>query len=90
MFIIKGKNNYGIGNVKIKRPLIDCSSSIARVGTILKRVPKNHDCIISGFHFVNGKMMKQGTIKFVPKPEPGPTDFILSGNTIEYDDKCVQ
>ena len=87
MFIIKGKGNYGVGWIAIRRPLIDCSGSIARVGTILKHVPKNHDCVISGFHFVNGKMKKQGTIRFVPKPEPGPSNFILSGNTIEYDNK---
>ena len=68
------------------RPLVDCSGSIVRVGPVLKRVPKNHDCIISGFHFINGKMKKQGTIKFVPKPGPGPIDFTFSGNTIEYDD----
>lgn len=68
------------------RAIIDCGGSIVRVGTILKRVPKNHDCIISGFHFVDGKMKKRGTIKFVPKPEAGPTDFTFSGNTIEYDD----
>ena len=86
MLIIKGKGKYGIGQVAAKRPLIDCSGSIARVGTILRRVPKNHDCIISGFHFVNGKMRKQGTIRFVPKPESGPANFILSGNTIEYSD----
>jgi len=66
------------------RPLVDYSGSIVRVGPVLRRVPKNHDCIISGFHFVNGKMKKQGVIKFVPKSGPGPIDFTFSGNIIEY------
>jgi len=78
-----------VGQINAKRPLVDCSGSIVRVGTVLKRVPKNHDCVISGFHFVNSKMKKQGTIKFVPKPEPGPTDFIFSGNTIEHSDEMA-
>lgn len=67
------------------RNLVDCKGQTARIGPVLKSVPKNHDCIISGFHFINGKMMKEGTFRFVPKPEPGPTKYVFSGdNTIEY------
>jgi hypothetical protein len=63
--------------------LIDCRGSMVRIGAITKRVPKNHDCVITGFHVINGKIVKRGTIKFVLKTEPGQTNFIFSGNTIE-------
>ena len=63
--------------------VIDCRGSVFRIGNKLGRVPKNHDCIIEGFHLKGQKIVKSGNIKFIPQKKHGKTKFILKNNVVE-------
>lgn len=59
--------------------LIECEPGQYRVGNVSGAVPPDKDCIIAGWHFKGGKLLKQGTIIFVP----GTGNFRTVGNIIE-------
>jgi hypothetical protein len=58
---------------------IYCDKDYYRVANIKGKVPKNHDCIIEGWHLKNGKVVAKGNIHFVP----GDGHFIIRGNVVE-------
>lgn len=63
--------------------VIECRGSVFRIGNKLGRVPKNHDCIIEGFHLKGQKIIKSGNITFLPQGKPGKTKFTLKNNVVE-------
>lgn len=63
---------------------IDCRGNIYRIGDKIGRVPGGYDCLIEDFHVVDGKVVKEGIIMFIPKKKSGKTEFILdNGNIFE-------
>lgn len=67
--------------VNSKKPLIECNNSQYRIVDIKGTVPKNRDCVISGWHIKNGKIVKRGEIFFIY----GKGNFHIKSNIIEND-----
>jgi len=65
--------------VNSQRPVIECGDGEYRIIDIRGTVPKNKDCIISGWYIKKGKIVKKGEVIFVP----GNGNFIIKNNTIE-------
>lgn len=59
--------------------LIECDGPNYRIGDTFGTLPPNCDCIISGWHFKSGRIVKKGLIKLIP----GAGKYIMSSNTIE-------
>lgn len=59
--------------------LIECDSGIYRVGNECGKVPPDKDCIIEGWHFKKGKLLKRGSIVLIP----GNGNFHIHRNIIE-------
>lgn len=59
--------------------LIDCQGDTYRIGDITGKVPKDHDCILDGWHLKDGKVIGKGQAIFVP----GNGDFKLTNSIVE-------
>lgn len=55
-------------------------------GLPIKRIPKDKTCIIDGFYIENGRIIKHGVFKLVPKRD-GAT-YIITNNIIKRTDVC--
>ena len=62
--------------------IINCGEGTYVIGNIKGIVPEGYDCKISGFHFVNGRIVKEGKVEFI-KNNGGKTQFYLENNIIE-------
>lgn len=54
-------------------------------GLPIIRIPKDKTCVIDGFHIEDGRIIRQGTVSFVPRKGDGMvhiTNNILIGNII--------
>jgi len=65
--------------------IIKCDKNKFQICNIKGIVPEGHDCLITGFHIVNGKIIKKGEVEFIENGG-GKSKFILKDNIIE--NKC--
>ena len=53
-----------------------------RIGSIMGRVPNGKRAIIEGFHIKGGKVVRKGTVTYLPRGKDDSL-FEISNNTIE-------
>lgn len=59
--------------------VIECGDGEYRIVDIKGKVPKDKDCIITGWYIKKGKIIKKGKVLFVS----GDGHFIVRDNVIE-------
>lgn len=75
----KSTNKRLVNTQTTAKWLIECEPGKYRVGNVSGVVPHNMDCIIDGWHFKQGKIVRKGTITLIP----GTGHFIITRNLIE-------
>lgn len=65
-----------------KKPVVDLQPNGKwRLGDVGGKVPKGHDCILEGFLVRGGKVVKKGTVTYVPN-NSGEINYIFRKNYI--------